>query len=72
MDAWVVGKAKEQVVEEKEAAAEVEEAVEQVVEAEEVVVEVEEQVVLHQKPHLPPDAAPLAVEEMVQGAMAHP
>jgi len=55
----VVGKAKEQAVEVGEA-----------VEAEEVVGASE--VVLHQKSHLPLDAAPLAAEEMVQGAMAHP
>ena len=59
----MVGKAK-QVAEAGEAAVEVEGAVE--------ASEVEEQVVLHQKSHLPLDAAPLAAEEMVQGAMAHP
>ena len=47
-------------------------AKEQVKAAVEVEEAVEAQVVLHQKPHLPLDAAPLAVEEMVQGAMAHP
>jgi hypothetical protein len=51
---------------------EVVEAWEAAVEVEVGASEVEEQVVLHQKPHLPLDAAPLAVEEMVQGVMAHP
>jgi len=69
-----VGQVKGQVAEAGEAAMEVElvvEAGEAAVEVEEAM-ELKEQVVLHQKPHLPLDAAPLAVEEMVQGAMAHP